>query len=112
MWVHLNFMNGTNPYIVTSNKEMFEVIKAFDLKQTGEVFFDILGNVTYYTTKGRKLTAREKGKIALSNFAKEWQNYFPECSYTWSELVSWCDFFTEYGKKYGLVREFKENGII
>ena len=33
-------------------------------------------------------------------------------AYSWDDLASWGDFFTETGKRFGLLREFRENGII
>lgn len=29
----------------------------------------------------------------------------------WSDLATWGEFFAKYGKRYGLMREFHENGI-
>lgn len=31
---------------------------------------------------------------------------------TWGELAAICDWFSEQGKKYGLLREFYDNGVI
>lgn len=111
MYNNFHFQDGSNPYITVSNKGLFDMIRAFDLEQTGANTFEVLGRVTYYTTKGRKLTAREKGKAALAEFAKMWQNNFCNIRYSWDEVITWEVFFEEYGKKYGLLREFKENGI-
>ena len=44
--------------------------------------------------------------------AQEWQNYYSNFNYSYMDLLSWQDFFYNIGKKYGLIREFKENGII
>lgn len=41
-----------------------------------------------------------------------WQSMFGENSYSWGELFTFSDYFTKLGKRYGLLREFRENGII
>ena len=41
-----------------------------------------------------------------------WQNNLANNSYTWMELMEWEDFFSRLAKRYGLTREFMENGII
>lgn len=43
--------------------------------------------------------------------AIEWQNDFGNHNYSWGELAYYSDYFYKYGKRYGLLREFKENGI-
>lgn len=54
--------------------------------------------------KREKEKAREK--------AIEWQLDFMERVYFWSELIEWAHYFEKLGKRYGLLREFRENGII
>ena len=44
--------------------------------------------------------------------AIEWQNEFVEHNYSYSELAYYQNYFENKGKRYGLIREFKENGII
>lgn len=44
--------------------------------------------------------------------AQQWQADFANFNYSYSELAEWQNFFEEYGKKYGLIKEFKENAII
>lgn len=44
--------------------------------------------------------------------AIEWQADFGNHSYSWGEIFEWCDYFTELGKRYGLLEEFRENGIL
>lgn len=31
---------------------------------------------------------------------------------SWGETAKWCDHFEKLGKRYGLLKEFRENGII
>ena len=56
------------------------------------------------TYQERKNKAREE--------AIEWQRDFENHNYYWSELADWGEYFTKLAKRYGLTKEFKENGII
>ena len=51
-------------------------------------------------------------KNQLREFAMDWQNDFENHNYSWSELAYWGDYFYKMGKKYGLLKEFRENGVI
>lgn len=51
-----------------------------------------------------KASARQK--------AIDWQNDFCNHSYSWGELAYFGDYFKKLGKRYGLTKEFRENGII
>ena len=55
------------------------------------------------TYQQRKAEARER--------AIEWQYDFCNHNYSWGELAYWGDYFERLGKRYGLLREFRENGI-
>ena len=44
--------------------------------------------------------------------AIEWQNEFAYHNYSYGELAYQQLYFENKGKCYGLIREFKENGII
>ena len=50
-----------------------------------------------------------KGKIRGE--AKEWQNNFANNNYSYYDLAFFTDYFTKMGKRYGLLKEFHENGI-
>ena len=50
-------------------------------------------------------------KYEIREQAIEWQNDFSNQNYSWGELAEWGDYFRKMGKRYGLLREFKENGI-
>ena len=59
------------------------------------------------------MTAYEKGKEKTRELALEFQALFIEGeSMSYSELAQWEDLLENRGRKYGLVREFQENGII
>lgn len=55
------------------------------------------------TYQQRKEEARER--------AIEWQRDFENQNYYWSELADWAEHFEKLGRRYGLLREFRENGI-
>ena len=55
------------------------------------------------TYKEQKQKAREE--------AIEWQRDFENHNYDWLELANWGKHFTKLGKRYGLLKEFRENGI-
>ena len=44
--------------------------------------------------------------------AIEWQNDFNNHNYSYGELTHFQNYFSRLAKRYGLVREFRENGII
>ena len=55
----------------------------------------------------------EKNKEKLRQKAIEYQSSFAEGkTYFYSEVATMQDYFYKNGKKYGLLREFRENGII
>ena len=43
--------------------------------------------------------------------AIDWQYEFSETSMSWGELAAYQAYFEAIGKRYGLLREFRENGI-
>jgi hypothetical protein len=51
--------------------------------------------------------AKEKAR----HKAIEWQVDFPNNNHSWGELAEWAAYFKRLGKRYGLMREFGENGI-
>ena len=53
-----------------------------------------------------------KGKARAREKAIEWQYDFHNHNYSYEELVYFGNYFGKLAKRYGLVREFKENGII
>lgn len=55
------------------------------------------------TYKEQKQKARE--------LAVQWQLDFTNNNYSWLDLANWGNYFTKLGKRYGLLKEFRENGI-
>lgn len=54
--------------------------------------------------------AKSKENIRVK--AMEWQNDFQNHDYSYGELTYYQNYFNKLAKRYGLVREFRENGII
>ena len=53
----------------------------------------------------------QKRKAEVREEAIEWQAEFGEHNYSYGELAYYGDYFRKLGKRYGLLREFKENAI-
>ena len=73
---------------------------------------------TLHTVKSWKELSREESgktyaerKCNLEELAKDWQTNFAWLGWSYSELAEIGDFFYKNGKRYGLLREFKENCI-
>lgn len=112
MYTHFTFADGSNPYIATSSAKLFDMIKKYDMDQTGENSFEVFAPIVFYTVHtGRKMSAYTKAQAALRDFAQRWQGAAHMFCYSWGELCDWAGFFEEYGKKYGLLREFRESGL-
>lgn len=55
------------------------------------------------TYQERKEKARQE--------AIDWQNDFANNNYSWGELAEWSAYFEALGKRYGLLVEFRNEGI-
>ena len=53
----------------------------------------------------------EERKASAEDLAKEWQLYYSYYEWSYGELGAIYDYFTTIGKRYGLLRVFKENAI-
>ena len=51
-------------------------------------------------------------KEAARNDAINWMTTTANDSMSWSEIQDYHDHFATIGRRYGLIREFRENGII
>ena len=50
-------------------------------------------------------------KEKARNEAIDWQYDFENHSYSWGEVAAWAEYFERMGRRYGLLAEFRENGI-
>ena len=53
----------------------------------------------------------QEHKARVRDLAIEWQAAFSEHNYSGAELADWSDVFLRLGRRYGLLQEFRENGI-
>lgn len=51
-------------------------------------------------------------KAELRDIAISWQSEFAEKNYSYADLATWEEFFNRYGRRFGLLRELRENAII
>lgn len=58
------------------------------------------------------MNAYQRAKNKGRDMAIEWQHTFDEHNYSYGELAYWGEYFTKLAKRYGLIREFRENAII
>ena len=56
-----------------------------------------------------KTYQQRKAKVREQAF--EWQCDFEKYNYSWADLATWSNYFKALGKRYGLLKEFRENGI-
>ena len=54
----------------------------------------------------------QKGKEKTRNAAIDWQSDFDNHNYSYGELAYFSDYFETKARRYGLVKEFREEGII
>lgn len=104
MYTHFTFKDGSNPYIVKTPGTLWQMVKKYEFETIGENTYLVTGE----NTENKSYTDLKK---ILRCFAIEWSLFFNEYQYSYEELAFYSDFFTTYGKKYGLLREFKENAI-
>lgn len=57
-------------------------------------------------------TKYEIAKENARDKAKEWQLWASEQNLSYSELAEYGEYFRKLAKRYGLIKEFGENGII
>lgn len=63
-------------------------------------------------TKNKTMTKYQKQKGQARQQAVELQNEISQKSLYYSDLVYYQDIFLKLGKRFGLIREFRENGLI
>lgn len=54
----------------------------------------------------------QKKKAAIREAAQDWQRSFSSCLWSYGEIADFQARFERLGRKFGLLREFRENGII
>lgn len=105
MYIHFRFSNGSNPFIAFRQSTLWDMITRYETEQEFETGFIVTNYRGKYPRNYKNL------RDILQGFAIQWQSDFNNYHYTQKELIDWSNFFEKYGKKYGLLREFRENGI-
>ena len=54
----------------------------------------------------------QENKEKVRQKAIEWQYTFFERNDSYYDLMTYGEYFEKYGKRYGLLKEFRENGIL
>ena len=54
----------------------------------------------------------QQQKSKLRDFAIEWQRNLTDYNYSMADFAYWGSYFYKYGKRYGILKEFKENAIL
>lgn len=105
IYFHFNFADHSNPFLALTPRRAFEFLTAFEYEQTSNKGF------TLYNRTFSPGCYHEK-KLAARTIAINWQADFEKFNYSYGDLHSWQTFFEYLGKKYGLLREYRENGIL
>jgi len=53
-----------------------------------------------------------KNKFHAQELAINWQSWQSTKTLSYGECIEWAEYFSEIGKKFNLITEFKENSII
>lgn len=110
-WFH--FDDGSNPYGVWGDRldEFFRMIVAWQPRMIDVAYFQCPKEPTqayYGLPVGQAYQFR---KNALREFAREYQRVFADLEMSLEDVNYYANFFEVYGRKYGLLTEFRENGI-
>lgn len=90
-----------------ADKEGRDLVRKFELGQVG---VEVLEKEREDKMKTTKTTYEMKKEMARQE-AIDWQNDFGNHNYSYGELVEFGEHFEKLGKRYGLLKEFRENGI-
>ena len=105
--IHIQFTDGSNPYILTDESLLFKWFYNYYLELNkiaeGAIF------VTATETTGRK--TYQEAKRAARLFAIDVQNIISESNFSYGEIADISETMHALGRHFGLVREFKENCI-
>ena len=105
--IHIKFKDGSNPYILTNESILYKWLYNYDLElnkiSEGAIF------VAATETTNRK--TYQQSKEAARLFAIDAQNIISENNFSYGEIADISDTLQDLGRRFGLVREFKENCI-
>ncbi len=86
-----------------ADEEGYDLVQKFEL---GQIEVEVLEKETENT----KTTYEIKKEMARQE-AIDWQNGFCNHNYSYGELAEFGEHFEKLGRRYGLLKEFRENGI-
>lgn len=124
MIIHIRFTNGSNPYVrfctdghdVTKElrrwKRNYNILRKMDC---GGILDVTLEEKTPAEISRRSRAERaryQQQKSTAREHAIAWQTEFSQHNYSYEELAEATEYFYKIGKKYGLMTEFRNNGII
>ena len=96
--------------VVPRNREFETVVNAYIYYNCG--YAETGKYPAFYITEAQAASKYQRGKEAARAEAQEWQADFNNHAYTWGEIAAFQDYFVKLGRKFGLLREFAENGVI
>lgn len=115
MWAHIEWTDGSNPFIVTDNARMQRLAESWDLELVGL-------SPARFVARERKAEHIGEYRIVPNDYQMQkrfWRDWFIEfsdasCNFdeSWMDVVAWGEFAEYIARKFGLVREFRENGIL
>ena len=123
MTIHITFTNGSNPYVrfnmdkkqfrneLRKWKRNYNIVHKY---QNGTIFNITLEEKPLTEIYKRQFKERlyyQRMKRRARNTAIYWQEKFSEKSMSYEELAKAQSHFEKLGKRYGLLAEFRENGI-
>lgn len=90
-----------------ADKEGYDLVRKFEL---GQVDVEILEKEREDKMKNTK-TTYARNKVVARQEAIDWQKDVANHDYSYGELVKFGEHFEKLGRRYGLLKEFRENGI-
>ena len=107
-WQYIEFLEGANPYICKTEKEFFRIYCKYQLVNISGNFWRCDGLRPDY----KEPSEYQRNKHYLREQAIQWQAEFDNHNYSTLELICYQNYFERMSKRYGLIKEFRENGII
>ena len=123
MTIHITFTNGSNPYVrfnmdkkqfrneLRKWKRNYNIVHKY---QNGTIFNITLEEkplTEIYKRQFKERLRYQRMKRRARNTAIVWQEQFAEKAMSYEELAEAQSYFEKLGKRYGLLAEFRENGI-
>ena len=121
--LHIIFGDGSNPYVrfnmdkkqfrneLRKWKRNYNIVHKY---QNGTIFNITLEEkplTEIYERQFKERLRYQRMKRRARNTAMVWQEQFAEKAMSYEELAEAQSYFEKLGKRYGLLAEFRENGI-